>query len=137
MNKSVINKKVEINATSDKVWRVFTDPVVTRQMGGEYNTDWKVGSPFGWVGKDGKMYTNGSILKLIPKALLQHNLFNPENKTQIMSVITYRLQPGTHGKTLLIAHEDLKYEMTDQEYEAVSEGWDSALKALKETAEKL
>lgn len=137
MNKSVISKRVDIKATSDKVWRVFIDPVITRQIGGEYSTDWKIGSPFGWLGNNGKMYTNGTILKLIPEALLQHNLFDPENKTQIMSVITYRLRPSSDGKTLLIAHEDLKYEMTDQEYEAASEGWDGALKALKETAEKL
>jgi uncharacterized protein YndB with AHSA1/START domain len=36
MSRSVIEKKIEISAPPDKVWRVFTDPAITKQLGGEY-----------------------------------------------------------------------------------------------------
>jgi len=55
MSKFFIEDSIEISAPVSKVWRVFTDPVLTGQMGGEYVSDWKVGSPFGWKGLDGKM----------------------------------------------------------------------------------
>jgi len=47
MSKFFIEDSIEISAPVSKVRRVFTDPVLTRQMGGEYVSDWKVGSPFG------------------------------------------------------------------------------------------
>ena len=74
MSKLFVEKSIEINAPASKVWQVFTDPAITRQIGGEYVSDWKVGSSFGWKGLDGKMVTNGTILKIEPEKLLQHNL---------------------------------------------------------------
>jgi hypothetical protein len=47
MPKLFVEKSIEINAPASKVWRIFTDPVLTRQMGGEYVSDWKAGSSFG------------------------------------------------------------------------------------------
>lgn len=48
MSTKKIEKTVTINAPLEKVWSVFTDPKVTKEMGGKYITDWKVGSDFGW-----------------------------------------------------------------------------------------
>lgn len=87
MSKFVIEKSIEINAPVSKVWRVFTDPSLTRQMGGEYVSDWKVGSSFGWRTLDGKMVTNGTIMKILPDELLQNSLLNSVGSTN--SVITY------------------------------------------------
>jgi uncharacterized protein YndB with AHSA1/START domain len=130
-----IQKTIKINAPTDKVWRVFTDPVITRQMGGEYVTDWKVGSSFGWKGKDGKMYTSGTILQVEYERIIKHNLFDMENKGKNLSVITYEFESqGT--QTTLHSLEELNYEMTDQQYKDASEGWDFALAAIKEIAEK-
>lgn len=50
MNYSIVEKTIVINATPENVWRVFTDPSITQQMGGEYMSDWKVGSTLGWKG---------------------------------------------------------------------------------------
>ena len=87
MSKLFVESSVEINAPASKAWQVFTDPALTRQMGGEYVSDWKVGSSFGWKGPDGRMVTNGTILKIEPEKLLQHNLLNSVGS--INSVITY------------------------------------------------
>jgi len=87
MSKFFIENSIEINAPVSKVWRVFTDPVLSRQIGGEYVSDWKVGSSFGWKGLDGSMVTNGTIMKILPEKLLQHDLF--DSVGSIDSVITY------------------------------------------------
>jgi uncharacterized protein YndB with AHSA1/START domain len=36
MGDMIIHKVIEINAPLENVWRVFADPAVSRQMGGEY-----------------------------------------------------------------------------------------------------
>ncbi|MEO6722267.1 MAG: SRPBCC family protein [Ferruginibacter sp.] len=136
MDKSFIEKQIEINTTPKILWRAFTDPLVTRQMGGEYITDWKVGSSLNWKGMDGNIYTNGIILELDPEKVFKHNLFNVDENTKILSVITYKLHDN-NGSTTLYAREDYGIEMTDKEYEEASEGWSFALNILRETAESL
>ena len=133
MSKLFIENSIEVNAPVSKVWRVFTDPVLTRHMGGEYVSDWKVGSPFSWKGLDGKMITNGTIMKIVPEKLLQHNLFNSVGS--INSVITYEFHEK-NSVTILHAREDFTQPITDNEYADAVEGWDAALLAVKEMAEK-
>jgi uncharacterized protein YndB with AHSA1/START domain len=133
MSKFLIEKSIEISAPVSKVWRVFTDPALTRQMGGEYVSDWKVGSPFGWKELDGKMITNGTIMNIEPEKLLQHNLFNSVGSTN--SVITYEFHEKNRVTTLH-AREDFTKAINDEEYADAVEGWDAALLAVKETAEK-
>ena len=136
MNKSSIEKIIEINTTPKKLWRAFTDPAITRQMGGEYVTDWQVGSSFSWKSIDGNIYSNGIITQLIPEKILQQNLFNTDDEARILSVITYEFKDNG-GSTTLFAREDLPIEMTADEFKNASEGWDFALNTLKETAEGL
>lgn len=133
MSKSFIEKSIEINAPVSKVWRVFTDPVLTRQMGGEYVSDWSVGSSFGWRGLDGKLLTNGTILKIEPEKLLQHTLLNSVGSTG--SIITYELAEK-NNVTTLHAREDFTSSITNEEYEDSAEGWDVALHTLRDTVER-
>lgn len=135
--KRLCKKSIEINAPVSKVWRVFTDPVLTRQMGGEYVSDWKVGSSFSWKGLDGQIQTNGSILKIEPEKLLQHNLFDSDTSSteSIISVITYHFYER-NGLTTILAREDFSHPINDEEYVAAIEGWDAALHSVKEIAEK-
>ena len=133
MSKRSIQRSIEINATASKVWQVFTDPVITRQMGGEYVSDWKVGSTFGWKASDGKMLTNGTILEIEPEKLLKHNLLNPDDT--VISEITYELREQ-NGRTILHASENFTNPINDKEYADAVDGWDAALMALKEVAEK-
>ena len=136
MRNSLIEKSIKINASLNKVWRVFTEPAVTRKMGGEYVTDWKKGSSFGWKGLDGNMYTNGTILRIENERLIEHNLFSSAGEKTIISVITYTFKESD-ALTILHAREDLSAELTDNEYQQASEGWDIALDAVKRTAENL
>ena len=133
MSNLFVEKSIEINAPVSKVWQVFTNPAMTRQMGGEYVSDWKVGSGFGWKGPDGKMLTNGTILQIEPEKRLKHNLLNP-NST-VISEITYELREE-NGRTVLYAREDFTHPVTEEEYSDAMDGWDVALAALKDVAEK-
>jgi uncharacterized protein YndB with AHSA1/START domain len=132
MSRFFIEKSIEIRAPASKVWRVFTDPALTRQMGGEYVSDWKVGSSFGWKALDGKMVINGTIMKIEPQKLLQHNLFNSVGSTN--SVIAYEFDEKNRVTTLH-AREDFVKPISDKEYADATEGWDAALLAVKEIAE--
>lgn len=132
MPKSLIENTIEIKAPVSRVWRVFTNPALTRRMGGEYVSDWKVGSSFGWKGPDGKMVTNGTILQIMPEKLLQHDLLNSVGS--INSVITYAFVEKD-DVTTLHAREEFARPITDEEYADSREGWDAALRAVKEVAE--
>lgn len=136
MSNSVVEKTINVYASPDKIWRVFTDPKVTRQMGGEYITEWRVGSAFGWRGKDGNMYTNGTVLEIEPQKLLKHSLFDLEDKNKLLSTITYDFKPIQTGTTISI-REEINHEMDEEELSDTSDGWDFALQAIKDIAEKL
>ena len=136
MPNTLIQKTITITASPQQVWRVFTDPSVTRKMGGEYISTWKVGDSLGWQGDDGKMSTYGIILEIEPNQLLKHNLFDLKTKSRLTSTITYRLEDK--GKyTIFHAEEELAYDMRDDQFEEALEGWDLALESVKEIAEKL
>ena len=136
MNRPVIEKTIEINASIKIVWSVFTDPIVTRQMGGEYVSDWKVGSSFRWRGRDGTFYTNGTILEIETEKLIKHKLLDLKDKNKLLSVITYEFNE-VGEKTILNIKEEMDYEMTTGQIKDTADGWDLALKAVKETAEKI
>ena len=120
MSKFSIEKSIEINAPVARVWRVFTDPVLTRQMGGEYVSDWRVGSSFGWKTLEGEVVTNGTIMKIEPEKLLQHTILNSVGSTG--SVITYEFVE-THGVTTIQASENFTIPINETEYKDATEGW--------------
>ena len=128
-----IEKSIAVEAPASQVWRVFTDPILSRQMGGEYISKWEVGSSFRWRGLDGRMLTQGSIMKIEPEKILQHTLLNSIGATN--SVITYELEKKD-DITVLHAREDFTNPIPVDEYADASEGWDAALQALKDTAER-
>lgn len=136
MDKPVIKKTIDINASTKKVWSVFTDPTITKQMGGEYVSDWKVGSSFGWKGKESSVYTNGKIIELEPGKLLKHSLLDLKDKNRLLSVITYEFIKNGDS-TILSATEEINYEITDYLFKEANEGWDAALQLVKYVAEKL
>jgi uncharacterized protein YndB with AHSA1/START domain len=131
-----ISKEITVNATPANVWQVFINPAVTRQMGGEYVSDWKAGGTIGWKGNDGHMLTRGTILQVEPGKILQHNLADMADKDVILSVVTYKFIDH-HTSTVLRATEQLNYDVSDTQFEEIGEGWDAALSAVKEIAERL
>lgn len=131
-----ITKSITVNAPANCIWQVFTKPSVTKAMGGEYVSDWKEGSAIGWKGNDGNMYTSGRIIQLEEPRLIKHRLFHMDNQDVQLSLITYRFSEQD-GLTVIEAKEELNYEINEDQLSEISKGWDYALQALKETAEKL
>ena len=131
-----IKKSIVIHAWPKSVWRVFTDPDVTKKMGGHYVSKWQTGESLEWKGEDGKLYTYGIILELEPDRLLKHSLYDMKTKSKITSVITYKLEQQENN-TILHAEEELAYDMREDQFEEALEGWDMALESVKEIAEKL
>ncbi len=140
MSNRLLEHSITINAPAAKVWQVFVDPAVTRQMGGEYVTTWEVGAPFGWQNLEGQMLTQGAILEIDPGRRFRHSLFSAELAPEqtapaIQSLITYELREA-NGTTTLTATEEFTQPPTDSEYADAAQGWQAALQALKAVAEQ-
>jgi len=130
-----IETSIEINASASKLWGMFTNPSFTKQMGGEYVSDWKVGSTLKWKGPNGQIFTNGVILKIVPEKILQHSLFTTPDSSEVMATLTYEFSE-VNNRTTIHIREDFAKPITDKEYEDSLEGWNGALTAAKEIAEK-
>lgn len=128
-----IERSMKIHATPARVWSAFTEPEFTHKFGGEFVTDWSEGSSFGWKGLDGKMYTQGQIVKIDPGKLLQYTLFRP-NSPQLFSTITYELHEEGEFTTI-IAREDFASMIEEQEFTLAGAAWFEALARIKELAE--
>ncbi len=140
MPQSTIELQITIIASAPVVWRVFTDPALTMKLGGDYVTDWKVGSSIGWrTLEDGVLNTRGEILAIEPGKLLKHTLFTTlEPKagepSAVHSTLTYTLrQMG--AKTILTAREEFEQALTHAELADAEKGWQGALQTLKMLAE--
>jgi hypothetical protein len=110
-----VERSIEIDAPASAVWSVFTDPRLTRQLGGEYVTNWTIGGSFGWKGSG-----------LGPSA---------GSAPATMSVITYRLR-GDADRTILTGREDFTAPLDDSEHADATDGWEAALLAVKALAER-
>lgn len=132
---SVIIKHILINAPASKVWGMFIDPEFTRQLGGQYISNWQVGSSFRWQAINGSILTNGMILDIEPEKFLQHSLYYPEEEDEVMARITYTLEEQD-GRTVLNVTEEFTDPITDKDYEDSMAGWDAALTMIKQLMEK-
>jgi uncharacterized protein YndB with AHSA1/START domain len=132
----LIEKSIQINSTPEKVWKVFTDPAVSINMGGIYNTNWKPGSFFGWQSQTGLQITYGKLLEYNPGEYLKHELFNGKDENELSSVISYTtIFKNDH--TILFATEELTKSLSRTELDDVTTGWESALSMVKALAESL
>lgn len=81
------------------------------------------------------MYTHGTVLAFEEKKLIQHELFDTEETGEIISIITYKFK-AQGNKTLLTGTEVPQDDLSPEDYADAVTGWDEALKAVKEIAEK-
>lgn len=129
---NAIELTLAIDAPRARVWSVFADPRLSREMGGEYVTEWVVGSSFRWRGANGELYTDGTIVEIEPGERLKHTVRSSIGDTA--SVITYDFREEDGG-TLLLAKEEFESEITDEQREDALAGWRDALDAVKKIAE--
>ncbi|MGK9120028.1 SRPBCC family protein [Olivibacter jilunii] len=135
MNDNLIELHVRINVPIKNVWRVFTDREITKKMGGYYDTNWEIGSSFGFKKIGGDSLTNGVLMELAPYRLIKHSLFYP-NSERLMAVITYEFHDKEHV-TILAGKEELTESLDKESYKDAVAGWEFALKQVKEIAESI
>ncbi len=140
MPHSAIELTIKIEAAPARVWGVFTNPALTKQLGGEYVTNWQVGGTIGWKDEGGVLRTRGEILELEPEKRFTHSLLMPvtpdeHTPSTLHSTITYRLSAFA-GYTKLSARETFPSPLTDAAYADAEQGWRNALQVLKLLAEK-
>ena len=136
MPEKPIHKRIVIDAPVSSVWRVFTDPTVTKLMGGSYVTDWKPGSAFGWRANSGQMYSNGKVVRFEKENLIEHTLIDRNDSTQLVCTVQYKFVSEA-GATVLEATEIPASPWSDQKYADASAGWDAALRQVKDIAESI
>jgi len=131
-----LEKSIEIVGPAIGVWQAFVDPATSRKMGGEYASDWEVGSPIAWKDLGGKTLLHGKILKLDAGKLLKHNVFEDVDGIQtLVSVITYELRGRQDGKTTLSARESFAAPQDAKAFAASDAKWDERLAKLKAAVE--
>jgi uncharacterized protein YndB with AHSA1/START domain len=147
MSELCIESSIEIAAPASRVWKVLTEPELTRQymFGCDARSDWKVGSTLLWdTTIEGKKVTavKGSVVAIEPHRLLQYTVIDPNGDLADVPenylTVTCRLteQEGatrldiTQGDYSRVADGRKRYE------HAIGSGWDSILGKLKAVAEQ-
>ena len=127
-----------IRTTPEKLWDALTQAEFTREyfFGATHETDWKVGSPWRLVGKDGVTTDAGEVLEIEPlkKIVLKWgNEFRPELKAEGYGRCEITMEAMDDAMKLTIRHS---IERPDSKLiNAVSNGWPRILSNLKSLLE--
>ena len=130
-----------IKTTPERLWTALTEPEFTRKYwyGVTQESDWKPGSAWKMVFKDGRVADTGEIVEIDPPkrmVIKWRNEFRPELKEEGYSRCVIEIEKMEDVAKLTISHSMPKD--NSQFIEAVSGGWPmilSNLKSLLETGE--
>lgn len=134
MAKSTFVYETYIRTTPEALWHALTDTEFMKQYWyvTACESDFKTGSPWRMVAKDGTVYDTGEILESDPPRKLvirwQHELV-PEYKAEGPSICTMTLEPFEATVKLTITHTIDRD--NSQLIKALSGGWPSILSNLK------
>jgi uncharacterized protein YndB with AHSA1/START domain len=130
-----------IRTTPEELWTALTTSGFMKKywFGMNFETDWKVGSPWKLIFPDGRIADTGEIVELDrPRRIVLkwRNEFRPELTVEGYARCSIELEPQGGAVKLAISHT---IERADSKLiEAVSGGWPrilSNLKSLLETGE--
>ncbi len=132
-----------IRTTPEKLWAALTMREFTEQywFGVRQESDWKPGSSWKMIFKDGRIADMGEVVEIDrPRRLVLkwRNEFRPELKAEGYSRCVFELEPMGEAVKLTVSHSIEKDQ--SQMIEAVSGGWPhilSNLKSLLETGKVL
>ena len=127
-----------IRTTSEELWAALTTSEFMKKywFGMNFETDWKVGSPWKLIFPDGRIADTGEIVELDrPRRLVLRwrNEFRPELAAEGYARCSIELEPQDGAVKLTISHS---IERADSKLiEAVSGGWPRILSNLKSLLE--
>ena len=127
-----------IRTTPTELWTALTTSEFMKKywFGMNFETDWKVGSPWKLIFPDGRIADIGEIVELDPPrriVLKWRNEFRPELTAEGYARCAIELEPQDGAVKLTISHT---IERADSKLiEAVSGGWPRILSNLKSLLE--
>ena len=139
----IMNKTVQINATTSKVWQMLTTPELMKKwmmsdIDIEIITDWKVRSPIEIRRTmNGKDFENkGTVLQFEPERALQYShlssLSRLPDRPENYAVVAFRLNPPGDQTTLTLTLSNFA---TESIYKHVAFYWNVTLEVLKQMIE--
>lgn len=136
----VATAQIEINASSDQVWRALTEPeqIEKYMFGSRVETDWAQGSPIVWKGEyEGTKYEDkGEIVEIEPERRLKMTHFSPlsgqEDVPENYHTLLYELEEHG-GQTRVALSQDGN--ASQEEAEHSKSNWEKMLSGLKEVVE--
>ena len=129
---------IYIRTTPAELWTALTTSEFMKKYwsGMNFETDWKVGSPWKLIFPDGRIANIGEIVELDPPrriVLKWRNEFRPELTAEGYARCSIELEPQDGAVKLTISHT---IERADSKLiEAVSGGWPRILSNLKSLLE--
>lgn len=149
MQKLIVTNSIHINATTNKVWDLLTNPAQTKKymFGCETVSDWNIGSTLLWKGNyEGKemVFVKGNIVDIQPNKFLAYTTFDPNNPDladipENYVTVTYELKEENTGTLLTVTQGDFatvaKGEKRYKETYNNGEGWNPILTQIKNLAE--
>ena len=129
---------IYIRTTPAELWTALTTSEFMKKywFGMNFETDWKVGSPWKLIFPDGRIANIGEIVELDPPrriVLKWRNEFRPELTAEGYARCAIELEPQDGAVKLTISHT---IERADSKLiEAVSGGWPRILSNLKSLLE--
>jgi uncharacterized protein YndB with AHSA1/START domain len=123
-----------IRTTPEKLWAALTTPEFIKKywFGMNFETEWKVGSPWKLIFPDGRVADTGEIVEIEePKRLVLtwRNQFRPDFREEGEARCVIEIEPAGEVVKLTITHEMDKPD--SKLIGGVSIGWPKILSSLK------
>jgi uncharacterized protein YndB with AHSA1/START domain len=139
----IVEKSVEIAASSQEVWRALTDPDMIRQWmdGAQVESTWLPDSDITFTGTmpnfNKKYHDRGTVLAVEPGKRLQYSHWSemarlpdlPQNRT----IFTFKLDPSDEKTRLTLLQENFHSEVA---YKHANFFWGVALHLIKKLLEQ-
>jgi uncharacterized protein YndB with AHSA1/START domain len=127
-----------IETTPEKLWQALTDPDFTERywFGVRLRSDWKIGSAFEMVRKDGSVSDAGKVVEYDPPRRLAYTFVNlsDEYKGEPPALATFTLQ--SHGKLVKLTVTQQGFKKGGKFLAGISQGWPAILSSLKSLLER-
>jgi uncharacterized protein YndB with AHSA1/START domain len=126
-----------IETTADKLWHALTDGDFTERywFGMHLRSDWKAGSTFEMVRKDGTVSDAGKVVECDPPRRLAYTFVNLSDKykNDLPALATFVLEPYGNLVKLTLTHEG--FAEGSKFFAGISMGWPAILSNLKSLLE--
>lgn len=150
MEEMVVENIITINASTEKVWDVLTNPQQTKKymFGCETISDWKEGSPLIWqMQYEGKDFipVKGNVVKIEPNRYLLYTVIDPNSNMPDIPEnylnVEYILTPHGNTTELRVTQSGFEHaangEARFKEATNNGEGWNPIMIQIKQIAEAI